>query len=141
MVAIAIGAVFIGCDSADDDEGPFYVAFQQEGEINETGSQLACGGTPEYSLGHPTYTATFQEIASVASYTGRILKKDGTYAAEMTLTSISDEGNGNLKYSTGVGSISIFFTCNLSDAVVEQQLRFNFLDMTGHQGVEITAVY
>ena len=141
LAVVTVGLLCIGCDSTEEPDGPFYVAFAKEVKINQTGSQLACGGNPEYSLGHPTYVATFASVDGATSYTGRILRKDDSYASQMALTSLTDEGNGNMKYSLGVGSIVVFLTCNQTDAATEQQNRLDYLDTVGHQGVEITPVF
>jgi len=141
LTAIVLTLALAGCDSAADNEGPFYVAFTKRVEVNETGSQLACSGTPEYSLGHPTYVATFASVDGATSYRGRVLKKDGSYAAEMALTRISDEGNSMSEYTIGVGSIFIFTTCSQSAATAEQQRRLDAMDDIGHQGVEITPIF
>ncbi|NND72689.1 MAG: hypothetical protein HKN43_14015 [Rhodothermales bacterium] len=129
-----------GCDSADDSSpNTFFVSYQKQVLINEIANSLSCGGATEYSLGHPTYIAEFEAVDNASSYTGRVLRKDGTYAADMVITT-SDIGNGNLRYTQGVGSISVFLTCSQSDAMNEQQDRLDFMDDVGHQGIEITAV-
>lgn len=126
-----------GCDSSESDDGPFFVTFQKQVAISETGSQLACGG-PEYSVGHPTYTATFQEVDGATGYVGRVLRKDDTYAAEFALTNLDDDGAGNLTLNLGVGPIVIFLTCSQSNAQAEQADRLDYLDTVGHQGIEVT---
>ena len=140
LIALVLGPQLAGCDSTDN-ENPFFVAFTKRVEINETGSQLACNGNPEYSLGHPTYVAAFAKVDGATGYTGRILRKDDSYAASMSLTRLSDEGNGMLEYSIGVGSIFVFTTCSQSAATAEQQRRLDAMDDIGHQGIEITPVF
>ncbi|MEO0557900.1 MAG: hypothetical protein AAF170_06930 [Bacteroidota bacterium] len=141
LPALLLGALLSGCDSAGSDESPFFVAFTKQVRINETGSQLACNGNPEYSIGQPTYIATFEEVDDAVSYTGRILRMDDSYAASMPLTRLNDLGNGRLEYTIGVGSIFLFITCSQSEATTEQQRRLDAMDDIGHQGVEITPVF
>lgn len=139
-IALLAVAVLAGCDSSEDSDGPFFVAFQKQVAITETGSQLACGG-PEYSVGHPTYTASFAEVDGATGYTGRVLKKDDTYATEFTLANVDDDGAGNLTFNLGVGPIVVFLTCSQSSAQAEQTDRLDYLDTVGHQGIEVTPVF
>ncbi len=120
----------------------FFAPFTKEVLINETGSQLACGGNPEYSIGHPTYVALFEAVDDAKSYKGKILRKDGTYGDEFAITSqLTDLGDGNLKLRIGVGSIFVYLTCSESQAQEEQQRRLDYMDEVGHQGIEITPVF
>lgn len=140
LIAFVIIILVSGCDSADSsDPNTFYVAFENQVEISETPGTLACNNGPQYSLGHPTYTATFQAVDGATGYTGRIRLKDGTFANEAPVTNLDDLGNQQLQYSIGVGSIHIYLTCSLANAESERQDRLDYLDQVGHQGIEITA--
>ena len=118
----------------------FYVPFTKEVTINSRTS-LACSGGEEYTVGHPTYIAEFKSVDGAKSYKGRVLRKDGVYANEFTLSNLEDIGNGMLKFKLGVGPIVIFSTCNDTEAKEEQQKRLNYLDDVGHKGIEITPVF
>lgn len=113
----------------------FFVGFTPEVEIRETENSLQCNNGTLYSLGHPTYVATFEAVEDAIGYQGRILRKDGTYGDLFDMS--VDESGGVVEYRLGVGSIYVYETCSLAQAETEQQNRLDYLAEVGHQGIEV----
>lgn len=119
----------------------FYVSFTKEVKINIHENSLLCHGDGEYFVGHPTFVAQFEAVDGARSYTGKVLKKDGTHGNEFALSNLEDLGNGILKFTLGVGPIVLYSTCDADEANAEQKKRLDYLDEVGHQGIEITPVF
>ncbi|MCB9208093.1 MAG: hypothetical protein H6609_01850 [Ignavibacteriales bacterium] len=118
----------------------FFVGFSKEVGINSY-SSIACSSGMEYSVQHPSFVAVFEAVENASYYKGRVMRKDGTYGNEFTITNLEDIGEGSVKYKMGVGPIYIFTTCSEDQAKEEEQKRFDYLDEIGHAGIEITPVF
>lgn len=118
----------------------FFASFTKEVTITSH-TALGCNNGEEYTVGHPFFITQFNSVDGANSYKAKILRKDGTYGNEYTLSDLEEIGNGMLKYKLGVGPIFIFSTCNQAEAEQEQQNRLDYLDEVGHQGIEITPVF
>ena len=139
IATIALVFTLAGCDSASEEQGDvFYVPFEKQVLINERPG--GCGSSPEYSVGHPEYTATFEAVDGATSYTGRVKVSDGQFAASFPLANVAEVGD-KLRYTLGVGPIRLYLTCNLGDAESERADRLDYLESVNHQGIEITAVF
>lgn len=117
----------------------FYVPFTPEVRINEFTS-LLCNNDTEYSLGHPTYVATFTAVEDAVGYRGSVKRADGTFAAEFTMSNIAEDGDTRT-FRMGVGPIEVFLTCSEQEALEEQQERLDYLEEVGHQGIQITPIF
>ncbi len=122
-----------GCES-------FFVGFTQEVEIAENPEDLGCGGNTEYRVQGGRFVARFAPVENAVSYTGRILRKDGTFGNEFSFVP-NDIGNGLVEFFTAIEVTNILFTCNRQQAEERQQELFNRLEEIGHQGIEITPVF
>jgi len=111
----------------------FTVPIVRQPNLREQSSITCANGISYQAFSPVPYRAEFEAVEGAIAYRGRITRSDGVVGSEMTLN-VGELDNDLLGFSFGIGSFSIFNSCNQAQS--EEQAQ-QFVDAITNEPVSI----